>query len=309
MGGMEAEDPKSLGQDMSASFDLSVIIVNYNVKELLYRCLKTILEDQSQRKIEVVVIDNASSDGSTEMVKDNFPKVKVVVNSRNLGFAKGANQGIKQSQGKYIFLLNPDASIKIDQLDKMIDLMEENREIAICGPKITDDQGNLQYSCRRFPSYLTSISSSQSLLFKLFPGNPLSGNYLLTEDGHEKQTEVDWVSGSGLLARRDILDRIGGLDERFFMYVEDVDLCYRAKKDGGKVFYFPGVKMRHLIGGSTRKEKGEMIVQHHKSMYLFYEKYYAPRSILSVAVLWGIFLRMGVALSGYVLKSAVKRNA
>lgn len=305
---MEAEDFKSLRQDMSAPFDLSVIIVNYNVKGLLHKCLKAIFEDKSRRRIEVLLIDNASSDKSVEMVKENFPQVKMVVNQRNLGFARGANQGIRQSQGGYVFLLNPDASVKADQLDKMIDFMEENKEIAVCGPMMTDEQGSLQYSCRRFPSYLTSISSSQSLLFRCFPGNPLSCNYLLTKDSHQEQMEVDWVSGSALLAKKDVLDKIGGLDEKFFMYVEDVDLCYRVKKDGWKVFYFPNAKVQHLIGSSTKKEKPKMIIQHHKSIYYFYQKHYALNFILSIAVLWGVFLRMGVALSGYAIKSSIKAN-
>ena len=305
---MEAEDFKSLRQDMSAPFELSVIIVNYNAKGLLHKCLKAIFEDKSRKQVEVFLIDNASFDKSAEMVKENFPQVKMVANQKNLGFARGANQGIKLSQGKYVFLLNPDAYVKADQMDKMIDFMEENKEIGVCGPMMTDEQGNLQYSCRRFPSYLTSICSSQSLLFRCFPRNPLSRNYLLTKDSHREQMEVDWVSGSALLARKDVLDKIGGLDEKFFMYVEDVDLCYRVKKAGWKVFYFPNAKVQHLIGSSTKKEKPKMIIQHHKSIYYFYQKHYVPNFILSIAVLWGVFLRMGIALLGYTIKSSIKAN-
>lgn len=306
---MEIETSGYLGQNMTSPFDLSIIIVNYNVKKLLYECLSSIFRTNSKKKVEVIVVDNASRDKSAEMVEKDFPQVTLIQNRKNLGFARGANQGIKISRGRYIFLLNPDTLITTGELDKMIDFMEENKEVGICGPKMVDSQGNLHHSCRRFPNYLTSISSSQSLLFKLFPGNPLSQEYLLTEKNHREEMEVDWVSGSALLARKDMLDQIGNLDENFFMYVEDVDLCYRAKKGGWKVFYYPHTEIRHLIGASTNQEKSKMIIQHHKSMYHFYQKHYSPKTILSILVLWGIFFRMGIVLLSQLIKSVVQTNS
>lgn len=291
---------------MTTSFDLSIIIVNYNVSKFLHKCLKSIFKAQSKKRIEVMVVDNASVDKSPEMVKRDFPQVKLLCNKRNLGFAKGANQGIKISQGEYIFLLNPDTSVRTDKLDKMIDFMDKNKEVGVCGPKMTDTRGNVQYSCRRFPNYLTSISSSQSLLFKLFPGNPLSQKYLLTQKDTHQATEVDWVSGSALLARKDVLDGVGLLDENFFMYVEDVDLCYKVKRDGFKVIYYPLFEVEHLIGASTNQAKAKMIIQHHKSMYSFYEKHYSPKFVLSTLVLWGVFLRMGVVLLGWMIRLIVQ---
>jgi GT2 family glycosyltransferase len=309
MDGMEVEASEYSGQDMTLSFDLSIIIVNYNVNKLLFKCLSSIFRTNSKKKMEVIVVDNASRDKSTETVKEDFPQVKLIQNRKNLGFARGANQGIKASRGRYIFFLNPDALIATGELDKMIDFMEENKEVGICGPRTLDPQRNIQYSCRRFPNYLTSISSSQSLLFKLFPRNPLSQEYLLTEKSHREEMEVDWVSGSALLARKDMLDQIGNLDENFFIYVEDVDLCYRAKKGGWKVFYYPYAEIRHLIGASTNQERSKMIIQHHKSMYHFYQKHYSAKAILSILVLWGIFLRMGIVLLSQLVELILQTNS
>ncbi|MCJ7508785.1 MAG: glycosyltransferase, partial [candidate division Zixibacteria bacterium] len=126
---------------------------------------------------------------------------------------------------------------------------------------------------------------------------------------HREEMEVDWVSGSALLARKDMLDQIRNLDENFFMYVEDVDLCYRAKKSGWKVFYYPHTEVKHLIGASTNQEKSKMIIQHHKSMYHFYQKHYSAKVILSILVLWGIFLRMGIVLLSQLIKSVVQTNS
>lgn len=302
---MEVKILKRFRQDMTLSFDISVIIVNYNARNLLRRCLKSILNDDSTKKTEVVVVDNASGDGSREMIERDFPGVKLIPNKSNLGFARGANQGIRTSQGRYILLLNPDALIRTSETDKMIDFMDENKEIGICGPKMTNTEGNLQYSCRNFPTYFTSISSSQSLLFRFFPKNRLSGKYLLIQKDHQQGMEVDWVSGSALFARRNMLDKIGSLDEDFFMYVEDVDLCFRAKKGGWKVFYYPQACVQHLIGACTNRERFRMIIQHHRSMYRFYQKHYSQRLHLSALVLWGVFLRMGVVLLGQLIESLI----
>ncbi len=305
MDGVEAEASKYLGQDMMWPFDISIIIVNYNARELLRRCLKSVIDGNSKKSIEIMVIDNASKDGSSSMIKADFPGVKLIPNQDNLGFAGGANQGIRASQGRNILLLNPDTLVRTDEIDKMVDFVEENGKIGICGPRMTDPKDNLQYSCRRFPTYLTSISSRQSLLFKFFPKNPLSREYLLTQKHHRQEMEVDWVSGSALLARKDMLDEIGLLDENFFMYAEDVDLCLRAKKSGWKVFYYPGACVVHLVGASTSREKSKMIIQHHRSMYRFYRKHYSPKPIFATLVLWGIFFRMGMSLLGLLAKSLV----
>jgi GT2 family glycosyltransferase len=273
-------------------FDLTIIVVNYEVKQLLKRCLQSIFEFQRDLKFEVIVVDNNSSDHSQEMLKGNYPQVKLIENHRNLGFSRACNQGIKQSQGRYILLLNPDTELTPGGIKKMIDFMDSKPKVGICSPKMMDQKGNLQFSCRSFPSYLTAISSSQSILNRLFPENFLSQKYLLKEKNHSQIMEVDWVSGSCLLAKRIMLEKVGLLDERFYMYVEDVDLCYRAKKSGFSVFYFPQAVVIHHIGKSAEKKKMTMLLEHHRSMYYFYCKHYNPNVFLRGVVFLSIWMRL-----------------
>lgn len=271
---------------------LSIVIVNYNVKNLLKKCLESIFEYEKHIEFEVIVVDNNSIDRSQKMLQRDFPQVKLIENKRNLGFSAGCNQGIKESQGRYILLLNPDAELTPGGFKKMIDFMDSKPEVGICGPKMTDQKGNFQFSCRSFPSYLTAISSSQSILNRIFPENLLSQKYLLKNQDHSQIREVDWVSGSCLLAKREMLGKMELLDERFYMYVEDVDLCYRAKMAGFSVFYFPQVVVIHHIGKSTQKRKFNMLVEHHKSMYYFYRKHHNPSVFLRGIVFLSVWMRL-----------------
>ena len=271
---------------------LSIVIVNYNVKNLLKKCLESIFKYEKDIEFEVIVVDNNSNDHSQGMLKRDFPQVKLIENKRNLGFSRGCNQGIKQSQGRYILLLNPDTELTPGGFKKMIDFMDSKSEAGICGPKMMDQEGNLHLSCRSFPSYLTAISSSQSILNRIFPQNLLSQKYLLKEKDHSQIREVDWVSGSCLLAKKEMLEKVGLLDERFYMYVEDVDLCYRAKMAGFSVFYFPLVAVIHHIGKSTQKKKFSMLVEHHKSMYYFYRKHHNPNAFLRGIVFLSVWIRL-----------------
>ena len=275
---------------------LSIVIVNYNVKNLLKKCLKSIFKYQKYIEFEVIVVDNSSKDYSQQMLKRDFPQVQLIENKRNLGFSRACNQGIKESQGRYILLLNPDTELTPGGFKKMINFMDSKPEVGICGPKMIDQKGNIQFSCRSFPSYLTAISSGQSILNRLFPHNPLSRKYLLKDQDRNQRMEVDWVSGSCLLTKRGVFEKIGLLDERFFMYVEDVDFCFRAKQAGFSVHYFPNSVVIHHIGKSTRRKKTKMLVEHHRSMYLFYKKHHHLHFFLSGIVFFGIWIRLGLSV-------------
>ena len=279
---------------------LSIVIVNYNVKDLLKRCLESIFQYEKDVEFEVIAVDNGSKDHSQKMLKSDFPQVKVIENKRNLGFSAGCNQGIRESRGRYILLLNPDTELAPGGFKNMIDFMDSRPKAGVCGPKMTDQEGNLQFSCRSFPSYLAAISSSQSVMHRIFPGNFLSQKYLLKEKDHSQTGDVDWVSGSCLLAKREMLEKVGLLDEGFYMYVEDVDLCYRAKTAGFSVYYFPSVVVIHHIGQSTRKKEIDMLVEHHKSMYRFYRKHHAPNVLLRMLVLFLICVRLCFAMGSRV---------
>jgi GT2 family glycosyltransferase len=277
--------------------DLSIIIVSYNVKRLLKKCVDSIFRFQKDLKFEVMVIDNHSEDQSTGMLKEEFAQIELWENKENIGFSAACNQGVKKSRGRYVLLLNPDTEFTPGGITKMIEFMKANPRVGICGPRMIDPQGKVHYSCRSFPSYLTAISSGQSILNRLFPDNPLSKRYLLKDQDQSRNKEVDWVSGSCLLTRREVFERIGLLDELFFMYVEDVDFCFRAKKANFLIYYFPETVVIHYIGKSTQRRKPRMQVEHHRSMYHFFRKHHRPNVFLKGIVFLGIWIRLGIAIS------------
>lgn len=286
----------------------SIVIVNYRVKDLLKECLNSVLSSKDKMDNEIIVIDNNSEDGSVELLKREFPQVRLIENHQNRGFSFACNQGIKKSSGRYILFLNPDTIFPVTGFEKMIDFMDSIAKAGICGPKMVDPQGNLLYSCRSFPTFLTSISSSQSLLERLFPKNPLSRRYLLKDLNHSQIQEVDWVSGSCLLAKKEMLDQVGFLDEDFFIYAEDVDLCYRSRKADWRVFYFPGVTFVHQVGQSTSQDRLKSQLEHHKSMWIFYKKHFHPNIFLKFAIFFGILARLIFVSFIFILYRRRKRD-
>lgn len=284
-------------------FDLSIIIVNYRAKRFLKVCLDSIYNTKNNLRVEIWLIDNSSKDDTVPWVNENFPQVNLIENEWNSGFSKATNQGIKESQGKYLLLLNPDTKISEGKINEVVRFMDENPEAGICGPRMIDEKSELLYSCRSFPDLLTSISSSQSVLNRLFPHNPLSCRYLLKDLDRTGVKEVDWVSGSCLFARRKMLEEIGLLDENYFMFCEDTDLCLRAKKHGWKVFYFPFLTVTHHLAGSTSLNPLRAKLEHHRSVYYFFKKHYHPnpvfRLLVYLSLLWRlIFLSFVFSLPG-----------
>ena len=278
--------------EVKAEIDLSIIIVNYKADEFLRDCLDSVYAHNTHLKLETWLVNNSPKEDIKNWINKIFPQVKLIENKSNIGFSRATNQGIRKSSGRYLLLLNPDTKILAGNLEELINFMEENPQTGICGPKMVDEKGRLQYSCRTFPDYFTSFSSSQSLLNRIFPQNLLSKRYLLKDMNHSQISEVDWVSGSCLLARRKIMEEIDLLDERFFMFCEDVDLCLRAKKAGWKVFYFPYLSVIHKIGGSTSHNPLRAKLLHHRSMYYFFKKHYKPNPLLRFLVFSGIIFRL-----------------
>jgi len=287
---------------------LSIIIVNYRAKRFLKGCLDSIYNSGASLNFEIWLIDNSSRDDSVPWVKENFPQVSLIENEWNSGFSKAANQGIRESQGKYLLLLNPDTKISEGKIDELVRFMDENPEAGICGPRMIDEKGELLYSCRSFPDLLTSISSSQSVLNHLFPHNPLSRRYLLKDLDRTGVKEVDWVSGSCLFSRRKMLEEIGLLDENFFMFCEDTDLCLRAKKNGWKVFYFPFLTVTHQVGGSTSLNPLRAKLEHQRSMYYFFKKHYHPNFIFRLLVCLSLLLRLALLSLVYSFTGSLKRK-
>lgn len=302
MDGLETEISLFIGQDLSRLLpDLSVVIISYKVKQELRKCLSGL--SCQDNFLEVIIADNNSDDGTLEMLKTVFPQIKLICNRYNFGFARAANQGIAASRGKYVLLLNPDTEVRLSALKEMVNFLDSNRGVGVLGCQIVNSDGQRQHSARSFPGFRTAVSGQYSLLNRIFPRNPWSKKYLGKELKLDKPTEADWVSGSCMLVRQEVFRKIGYLDNKFFMFVEDVDFCWRAKSAGWKIIYYPMVRIVHDAGQSVRQKKIKMLAEHHKSMYYYYLKYYGSTKLTKFLVFLGIWLRLGTATLGHWLKN------
>ncbi len=254
-------------------FDLSIIIVNWNTKGHLQKCLDSIYNNTKDLVFEIIVIDNDSSDDSVKMVKDSFPQVNLIVNQKNVGFAAANNQAIRKSSGEYILLLNPDTIVMPNSIKIMFNFIKSNSDIGIVGPKILGSDGKIQLTCaRNFPT-LPRIFFDISTLSKRFPKSRIFGSYSMGYWDHNDEREIDSILGACMLIRRKMLDKIGLLDENFFMYAEDTDLCMRAKKANWKIWYLPKAQIVHFGGQSSRIDIENMTIESQESMYKFFKKH------------------------------------
>ena len=270
---------------------ISIIIVNYNSGELLSKSLESIFNSGYDSDIEVIVVDNNSSDNSAGKARVIFPQVAFIQNDRNLGFAKANNLGIKKSKGRSVLLLNPDTVIMQDALQKMVEFMNSSPDIGIIGAKLLNPNGSIQLSCRSFPSWINAIHNRYSPVTRLFPKNKYAARYLHTDWTHDEPRQVDWLSGACLMIKREVLEQIGLFDEDFFMYCEDIDICYRSKQAGWKNFYYPHAKVIHYIGRGKKKVSIKSIIFHHISMYKFFRKHYCKnRIVFNILTFYGIMI-------------------
>jgi len=254
---------------------LSVVIVNYNVKYFLEQCLISVGKAISNIDAEVFVVDNNSVDGSCQMVRDKFPFVNVIENKINTGFSKANNQAIVQSKGEYLLLLNPDTVVEEDTFKKVVDFMDNHPQAGGLGVHMIDGNGKfLPESKRGLPTPAVAFYKIFGLS-ALFPKSKLFGQYHLGFLDKNKTNEVDVLSGAFMLLRKSVLDKIGLLDETFFMYGEDIDLSYRITKAGYKNYYFPETKIIHYKGESTKKSSVNYVVVFYKAMSIFAQKHFS----------------------------------
>ncbi|MEK9135701.1 MAG: glycosyltransferase, partial [Bacteroidota bacterium] len=275
--------------------DLSVIIVNYNVRQFLENSLTSILRAMEGIQGEVFVVDNASDDGSVEMVKAKFPEVCLIQNKENVGFARANNAALKRATGKYLLLINPDTIVQEDTCREMLKFFRETPDAGLAGCKILNPDGTFQLPCRRsFPTPWVAFTKIFGLS-ALFPKSRLFGKYNLTYLSPDETYEVEAVSGSFAMITRDAYELIGGLDETFFMYGEDLDWCYRVAQAGFKVYYVHTTKIIHFKGESTRRSNIDEIRMFYNAMQLFVEKHFSSSFIVEFFLTVGILLRAGVA--------------
>lgn len=285
---------------------LTVVIVNYNGGRFLQECLTAVRRHLAGLPHEVVLVDNASADDSLDVVRREFPWVRLVAQGRNLGFAAAVNRGLAASCGRYVLWLNPDAVLLDEGIKTLVAYLDEHPTVGIVGPQLVDPDGRIQQSARAFPSYLWPVAHRRSIWTRFLPRNPYSRRYLRSDADPTRVQEVDWVSGACLLHRRRVADAIGGLDERFFMYCEDVDFCLRARQHGWVVHYHPGARVLHRIGGSTETAERAMLVERHRSLWRYYLKHFPRRRAIDPiawAVIWG---RCGFAVAAWALRTSIK---
>ncbi len=275
---------------VNSKIDLSIIIVSYKSKDHLAVLLPSIFQSTKKYSFEVIIVDNDSRDGTAEAVSGLLPTIPnlKLIRNQNSGFSAGNNLGIKNSSGKYILLLNPDTKVQPDTFEVMLDMMENRPEVGISGCKLIMGDGKLDLACRRrFPNPANSFK-------RLFLLNRTDYNYTDIDDNREM--EVDSVVGAFLLIRRSVADKIGPLDENYFMYGEDLDWCWSCKAAGAKVLYYPRTFIYHYKRQSSQKAPLKTLKAFHNSMWIFYKKHYAAsHSALFNWFVWcGIYGRFGI---------------
>jgi len=286
--------------------DLSIIIVNYNTKELLHNTIQSVIDTVKLPKYQIIIVDNASSDGSIEMVKKQYHQVNLIENKDNLGFPKANNIGIKQALGRYILLLNSDTKVLDDCIQKCLDYMDINNEVGALGCKLILASGKLDHACKRgFPTPEASLYYILKL-HKLFPVSKRFGQYTLNYLPIDEINEVDALTGAFMMVRKEVINKVGLLDETFFMYGEDLDWCFRIKNAGYKVIYYPEAVTVHYKGGSSKRKRYKTIYEFHRAMYVFYNKHYHDKYnfIINLIVCAAISVKMVGAFIINFLKRA-----
>lgn len=260
---------------------VSVVIVSFNTSSTLHDCLVSLREAACETILEIIVADNNSTDGTRQMVRECFPEVRLIANEENLGFGVANNQGVTVAHGKYVLLLNSDTLVRHGAIERLVAEVEEAPEIGLVGPRLVGIDGKPQRSAFRFPSPPVLLLEQLSLIsFILSPCKQHARGH------HDHVCAVDWLLGACLLGRRDLLLSLGPFDPDFFMYAEDVDLCYRVRQAGREVCYVPVSTITHLGGVSSRRDRARMAVQSTASMYLFYRKHYTRWAMLQALLIF-----------------------
>lgn len=285
--------------------DLSIIIVNWNTRDLLAKCLRCVESTVKKVSYETYVVDNNSSDGSQDMVQRDFPAVRLIANTDNVGFARANNQAIRLSQGRYILLLNSDAFVKENTLDHMLAFMDSHPDAGMAGCKLLYEDGRLQPSCATFPTLATEFYIATGL-DKLFAKSKIFGQYLMTDWDYSDTRPVDVIMGAFMLARAEVIQKVGLMDEAFFMYSEEVDWCYRFKAAGWKVYFCPDVETIHLWGGSSKAVKVESLIRLYRARVQFFRKHYGGLKafLYKIILTFNALVRVGPGALYYLTRGS-----
>lgn len=261
-----------------SQIDVTVILVNWNGSALLERALTALFTTTHTSTCQVIVVDNASSDDSVAMVRQRFPNVTLLVNEENVGFGRANNQALVLAEGRYILLLNTDAFVHDGAVDGMVAFMDAHPDAGSVGCRLYYEDGSLQRSCFAFPTLATELWNAL-FLDKLFPKSRFFGRYQMTYWDMNDIREVDSLMGACLMVRGEVVKRIGLFDEQFFMFSEEIDLCYRLQQKGLKNYYLPMVSATHLWGGSSRRIRRESFLWLYQSRVKFFRKHYGEHTV------------------------------
>jgi N-acetylglucosaminyl-diphospho-decaprenol L-rhamnosyltransferase len=264
----------------------AAVVVNYEAGSLLTECVDSVLADSSANPVEVVVVDNGSRDKSTAMLAQAHPDVMIVKSPGNVGYARAANLGIAATRAPVVAVLNADTRVETGSAASLVGRLEEDASLAACGPRIKNLDGSDYPSARSDPS--VPVAAMHGLLGLWWTRNPFTRRYRQLDADPSRARSVDWVSGAAVWFKRAALDAVGGWDERYFMYLEEVDLCWRLRRDGWNVVYEPGGVVWHVQGASTARRPYRMLVEHHRSAWRFARRRYtgARSALLPFAALY-----------------------
>ena len=283
---------------------LSVCIVNWNTRDHLRDCLLALAQYPPHRSYEIIVVDNASADGSVEMVRREFPYVRVIENSRNQQYAHASNQALHASAGEMLLLLNPDVRVLAGTIDTLLDFMDANLAAGACAPKLLYPDGRLQRSVRSFPTPGALLADAIGLA-RLFPRNQEFGHYRLTYWDHDSLREVEQPMASALMIRRRALLLVGLFDEQFSLFFNDVDLCYRLREAAWRIYFTPQAQAIHHVGASTRQARRQALRLSQQGLLRFYRKHY--RGTLPRGTYWAAMIGIHAAFALRRARAALKR--
>lgn len=285
--------------------DISIIIVHYKTFRLTLNAIHSIYQSERLYSYEIILIDNNSQDGLIKHVIEAFPHVRVISNEENIGFAKANNQGIQIANGRYVLLLNSDTIVMSNTLEVMVSYMDSHPNVGASGCKVVLPNGELDKACRRgFPTPSASFYYAFGFS-KLFPNVPRFNQYQLGYLDPDESYPVDCLVGAFMMVRREVIDQVGGLDEEFFMYGEDIDWCYRIKQAGWGIYYYPKTSITHYKGASSRRKPLKIVYEFHRAMWLFHRKHYKKKYLPLVNGL--VYLGIGIKLLMALIKNGMKR--
>ncbi len=297
----------------SGMTDLSIVIVNWNTRQLVLDCIRSIYETAKECRMQVIVVDNASEDGSVQAVRQQFPQVEVIENRENLGFARGNNQGMAVAEGRYLCLINSDVVVLEGCLNHLMNYLDAHPQVGMVGPKLLWKDRTLQWSCRKFPSLWNTFCPAVGLP-RLFPRVPFFSGEHMGYFPHDRVCQVDVLVGAFLMVRREAYEQVGGMDENYFMYCEEVDWCRRFHDAGWKIVFLPEAQAVHYGGGSSDREPVRFFREYCLSLVKYWKKHHSPlevclfRLIFFLRQVWRWPLRFVLYAASSLLGKAEKKD-